>query len=130
MARKFRRRELVVQLRSSTARSSCVFLSRTFIDHRDLYSFPTRRSSDLAASSPAATGAGRRRRAAARRTAGPDGPRARSEEHTSELQSQSNLVCPLLLEKKDVSPSAREGGTAAECKRTRRRDRGQLLLGP
>src|SRR5205085_9746840 len=28
------------------------------------------------------------------------GPRARSEEHTSELQSQSNLVCRLLLEKK------------------------------
>src|SRR5205085_11966968 len=27
-------------------------------------------------------------------------PRARSEEHTSELQSQSNLVCRLLLEKK------------------------------
>src|SRR2546430_13421009 len=26
----------------------------------------------------------------------------RSEEHTSELQSQSNLVCRLLLEKKDV----------------------------
>src|SRR5205085_11235464 len=26
-------------------------------------------------------------------------PRARSEEHTSELQSQSNLVCRLLLEK-------------------------------
>src|SRR2546430_10565015 len=25
----------------------------------------------------------------------------RSEEHTSELQSQSNLVCPLLLEKKN-----------------------------
>src|SRR2546427_2321013 len=38
--------------------------------HRDLHSFPTRRSSD------------------------------RSEEHTSELQSQSNLVCRLLLEKK------------------------------
>src|SRR5688572_32837333 len=34
----------------------------------------------------------------------PDGvrllPMARSEEHTSELQSQSNLVCRLLLEKK------------------------------
>src|SRR5688572_32062368 len=35
----------------------------------------------------------------------PDSPRdssrrARSEEHTSELQSQSNLVCRLLLEKK------------------------------
>src|SRR5438270_10696491 len=28
------------------------------------------------------------------------GLRARSEEHTSELQSQSNLVCRLLLEKK------------------------------
>src|SRR2546430_11322258 len=27
-------------------------------------------------------------------------PRHRSEEHTSELQSQSNLVCRLLLEKK------------------------------
>src|SRR2546430_10222331 len=30
----------------------------------------------------------------------------RSEEHTSELQSQSNLVCRLLLEKKNI-PSAR-----------------------
>src|SRR2546430_3583487 len=29
-----------------------------------------------------------------------DGPDLRSEEHTSELQSQSNLVCRLLLEKK------------------------------
>src|SRR2546430_12218507 len=28
-----------------------------------------------------------------------DGPELRSEEHTSELQSQSNLVCRLLLEK-------------------------------
>src|SRR5688572_32514885 len=31
---------------------------------------------------------------------GVDGPAWRSEEHTSELQSQSNLVCRLLLEKK------------------------------
>src|SRR2546430_10187278 len=31
---------------------------------------------------------------------------ARSEEHTSELQSQSNLVCRLLLEKKKKSPKA------------------------
>src|SRR2546430_7085803 len=30
----------------------------------------------------------------------PFGQRLRSEEHTSELQSQSNLVCRLLLEKK------------------------------
>src|SRR5205085_7574850 len=29
--------------------------------------------------------------------------RSRSEEHTSELQSQSNLVCRLLLEKKKIS---------------------------
>src|SRR5690606_40266091 len=29
-----------------------------------------------------------------------DGPAARSEEHTSELQSRDNLVCRLLLEKK------------------------------
>src|SRR2546430_13363400 len=29
-------------------------------------------------------------------------PRPRSEEHTSELQSQSNLVCRLLLEKKNT----------------------------
>src|SRR2546430_10583033 len=31
---------------------------------------------------------------------GEDARRRRSEEHTSELQSQSNLVCRLLLEKK------------------------------
>src|SRR2546430_8646154 len=30
------------------------------------------------------------------------GPSPRSEEHTSELQSQSNLVCRLLLEKKNT----------------------------
>src|SRR2546430_12500700 len=30
---------------------------------------------------------------------------SRSEEHTSELQSQSNLVCRLLLEKKKTGPS-------------------------
>src|SRR2546430_13478885 len=29
--------------------------------------------------------------------------RSRSEEHTSELQSQSNLVCRLLLEKKNIT---------------------------
>src|SRR2546430_9685018 len=33
------------------------------------------------------------------------GPRTRSEEHTSELQSQSNLVCRLLLEKKKTQRS-------------------------
>src|SRR2546427_10740654 len=34
------------------------------------------------------------------RRCGRRSPRPRSEEHTSELQSQSNLVCRLLLEKK------------------------------
>src|SRR2546427_2261878 len=33
------------------------------------------------------------------------GPATRSEEHTSELQSQSNLVCRLLLEKKKYNTS-------------------------
>src|SRR5690606_42027750 len=33
--------------------------------------------------------------------------KARSEEHTSELQSRENLVCRLLLEKKKISPTPR-----------------------
>src|SRR2546430_10291166 len=44
-----------------------------------------------------------RRRPLARRL--PLRPRGRSEEHTSELQSQSNLVCRLLLEKKKIKSS-------------------------
>src|SRR5256886_10279842 len=46
----------------------------------------------------------RRAEHAAQRAAdlGRDAERARSEEHTSELQSQSNLVCRLLLEKKNI----------------------------
>src|SRR2546430_5970080 len=39
-------------------------------------------------------------RALRRAAGGPPRPLERSEEHTSELQSQSNLVCRLLLEKK------------------------------
>src|SRR2546430_4452546 len=35
-------------------------------------------------------------------------PPSRSEEHTSELQSQSNLVCRLLLEKKKSIQHSRE----------------------
>src|SRR5688572_12045517 len=37
----------------------------------------------------------------------PKNTRIRSEEHTSELQSQSKLVCRLLLEKKTASGAAR-----------------------
>src|SRR2546430_3427349 len=51
--------------------------------------------------------------------------RSRSEEHTSELQSQSNLVCRLLLEKKkkhthrraapQQNHNARDGTPAPRC---------------
>src|SRR5206468_13004956 len=40
-----------------------------------------------------------------RRGRGHPGPDARSEEHTSELQSRSDLVCRLLLEKKKIMTS-------------------------
>src|SRR2546430_12792327 len=39
-------------------------------------------------------------------------PASRSEEHTSELQSQSNLVCRLLLEKKKQQKPLEDGGGA------------------
>src|SRR5688572_32322214 len=48
------------------------------------------------------------------RTAGPSASerrQARSEEHTSELQSQSNLVCRLLLEKKKKKKKQNEQDT-------------------
>src|SRR5438552_11854118 len=71
--------------------------------HRDLHSFPTRRSSDLRAE------AGRLRRDGGRlrqRSRAAEVLRHRvqnfrSEEHTSELQSPDQLVCRLLLEKKN-----------------------------
>src|SRR5207249_9978950 len=86
-------------------------------DHRDLHSFPTRRSSDLGRMPK---GQRRSRRASWRcRQYGlerlpqeehglPDAcfdcserlAQTRSEEHTSELQSRFDLVCRLLLEKK------------------------------
>src|SRR5205823_11479982 len=96
--------------------------------HRDLHSFPTRRSSDLARCAAGAADAARRRVAAARararsahvliallrpgdrvraadagvaaHSAAGIGVVRRSEEHTSELQSLAYLVCRLLLEKK------------------------------
>src|SRR5688572_31945300 len=39
---------------------------------------------------------------------------SRSEEHTSELQSQSNLVCRLLLEKKKIAIAKSPAGGAKE----------------
>src|SRR5688572_32261317 len=76
----------------------------------DLHSFPTRRSSDL---HPATSVAALQRDYLGR---GLDdlsvtivhyGDTPRSEEHTSELQSQSNLVCRLPLEKKKCEPRGR-----------------------
>src|SRR5438034_6905804 len=64
-------------------------------DHRDLHSFPTRRSSDLGvALYPTIV----QRLIVAPNELVKETPR--SEEHTSELQSHSDLVCRLLLEKK------------------------------
>src|SRR4051795_3945122 len=59
-------------------------------------SFPTRRSSDLHGDHHRRVPA----RAARLRPGREPGVGARSEEHTSELQSHSHLVCRLLLEKK------------------------------
>src|SRR5437588_8060925 len=42
----------------------------------------------------------------------PTPPRTRSEEHTSELQSHSDLVCRLLLEKKNQHNCRRNTGSA------------------
>src|SRR5437660_2520489 len=77
--------------------------SYVYDPHRDLHSFPTRRSSDL---SPGRPGGGGHRshgsNAVVLGTAGRAGnPMPRSEEHTSELQSRGQLVCRLLLEKKN-----------------------------
>src|SRR5207302_6822290 len=98
-------------------------------DHRDLHSFPTRRSSDLGSRirrgrtsgsvpAPACSVRAFRPRQVSpgdptRSRRGPPrhcvlGARnrgARSEEHTSELQSRENLVCRLLLEKKNATPN-------------------------
>src|SRR5207249_10336990 len=66
-----------------------------------------RSPSDRAAARRASRRSSRRRAPARPRTGAPAGtripparPRARSEEHTSELQSRFDLVCRLLLEKK------------------------------
>src|SRR5689334_24493653 len=44
-----------------------------------------------------------------------DLPVLRSEEHTSELQSQFHLVCRLLLEKKKTSPGTTSACSSSSC---------------
>src|SRR5438067_10221543 len=87
---------------SNTAHSFFVHISG---DHRDLHSFPTRRSSDLAAgrSQNARSSVPTFFRGSIVPTASRyrGGSPSRSEEHTSELQSRFDLVCRLLLEKKN-----------------------------
>src|SRR5205085_12068861 len=83
-------------------------------DGENLDSFPTRRSSDLVGRGKTRAGAAvsdsaggetpmKMRKLSGVAVVGTVGVLAtiRSEEHTSELQSQSNLVCRLLLEKKN-----------------------------
>src|SRR5690606_41426743 len=85
-----------------------------YADHRDLHSFPTRRSSDLfwgdevekiARINPLTGEVLAEERDTltvypAKHFVTPKDQLDRSEEHTSELQSRENLVCRLLLEKK------------------------------
>src|SRR5256885_3599991 len=62
---------------------------------------------DCRAVAPGRRGAGRRSRGGRARAGRHAGVHTRSEEHTSELQSPCNLVCRLLLEKKNILPRAR-----------------------
>src|SRR5205085_6660184 len=96
----------------SAAPAPLLFFLQCCADPPTLHSFPTRRSSDLRAALVVADVHGGGPDGAAvddGAGAGPGGvqgledpERPRSEEHTSELQSQSNLVCRLLLEKKKL----------------------------
>src|SRR5690625_6754042 len=68
-------------------------------DPRDLPSFPTRRSSDLVRGLTLTC-----HRAVDAMVEPSNRLEARSEEHTSELQSRGHVVCRLLLEKKKNRP--------------------------
>src|SRR5207237_5961851 len=96
--------------------------------HRDLHSFPTRRSSDLRrlrrGGRRSQIGGQSDHRADALVTAEaqafgcrpahvPGQDNQRSEEHTSELQSHLNLVCRLLLEKKKKQKNKKTDADAA-----------------
>src|SRR5207302_9744920 len=103
-----------VQYATIMASTSTSSLQRS-PDHRDLHSFPTRRSSDLSWKDIAWIRSIWPGRLVLKGILDPEDARealktgadavvvsnhGRSEEHTSELQSRENLVCRLLLEKK------------------------------
>src|SRR5438309_2754231 len=94
------------------------FFFYSYAHPQDLHSFPTRRSSDLG--NPGSVAVFRRQLFAPREEPERSSEiaqmlqgdrlgreRRRSEEHTSELQSQFHLVCRLLLEKKNNSKGIR-----------------------
>src|SRR5207249_11575768 len=94
--------------RAYSAYALSSFSLYSYAAHRNLHSFPTRRSSDLSYPCVCATVPDRSRgwetQSDPATSAKPWSnfrcrPR-RSEEHTSELQSRFDLVCRLLLEKK------------------------------
>src|SRR5438046_4854067 len=106
----------------SPSLSYCFF--QCYGDHRHLHSFPTRRSSDLAEAIAVARVAYKSwydslvslwrqfNTVPVRFAESLEGALAidaaiRSEEHTSELQSLTNLVCRLLLEKKKKNKTVR-----------------------
>src|SRR5699024_12866444 len=113
---------LLSPLPSARALSTGVLLSHPSPDHHALRSFPTRRSSDLrrqAFSDDEHSEHGGHRRFDQGDGGGGAGRQAhqaepeqqvsqeRSEEHTSELQSRFDLVCRLLLEKKNSRADTR-----------------------
>src|SRR5205807_10580269 len=94
------------------------FFAKSCDNHRNLRSFPTRRSSDLKIAVAALAGTRGRQEPSVTVAAACRGVMAgmllvegdlaktsvalRSEEHTSKLQSPCNLICRLLLEKKKL----------------------------
>src|SRR5205807_8305845 len=86
-----------------------LFCFQFYGDHLALHSFPTRRSSDLASDRGPlgnrkgfhSQQRGRHDSLGTAKYSCAEGDSNRSEEHTSELQSPCNLVCRLLLEKKN-----------------------------
>src|SRR2546430_2794953 len=79
----------------------------TLFPYTTLFRSRERRRAGRRLSSPARRRAARRRGHADRDRRSASQPR--SEEHTSELQSQSNLVCRLLLEKKKKKKKKKQG---------------------
>src|SRR6266487_2432136 len=94
-----------------------LFFFKRYPHHRDLHSFPTRRSSDLDQQSRKHLRPQPRPRKILVRC-------SRSEEHTSELQSPVHLVCRLLLEKNNEALVADRHDAAAP---RRGRDAGGFL---